>query len=268
MKISSRQAFTLVEVLASVSVFAMILTMMLQVVGGASSSYKTMQARVDNIEQARVVLSLLERDVQSMVLRPDVAAFVDQDGSPACAFFTRMQGFSGDRRLSLVQYKMDASAATPGLARLDLGRDYTKDGVSLPIGETNRLADLKDAQPQDLTGGIVSFQCQFLNELGELQEKYEPSSSAPGALPPSRALVVSMVVLDNESHYLVTKLGKLPYLTSKFEGGAPAAQQSYAEVWNRALREPGFLADLPHSVAVGLRVFERRIALPHELTSL
>ena len=65
--------------------------------GYVTRTWLNAMGSVDNFTKARLMLSLQDRDIQMMVLRPDMAAFVNNSNAaiPACAFYTRVQGNEG-----------------------------------------------------------------------------------------------------------------------------------------------------------------------------
>ncbi|MFA7344311.1 MAG: hypothetical protein WC003_08415 [Terrimicrobiaceae bacterium] len=257
-QISSFRAFTILELLVAVAVLALVLVFITQAIGAVSRTWRIGVARTDNFAKARVVLGLLDRDIGSAVLRRDLGAFVDEAGAPACAFYSRIGG-QADRRLSLVRYSLTNSTDGPVLQRADYGLDYAAN--TLTLGTTNSLPGLRDAAGQDVAGGILRFEWQFLAADGTLQPTFHFDYDTPGSASNTRALVVSVLVLDDNALRLAQQTGKLGDLLGKFSG-TPEAGQTYAQVWNAALDSPAFGQNLPEPLSAGARVFERHIALP------
>jgi prepilin-type N-terminal cleavage/methylation domain-containing protein len=294
------RAFTLIELIASLAILSLMLiglaTMMSFVIktwlGGINS--------VDNFTKARVVMSLMDRDIQTMVLRRDMAAFADQTNGAACAFYTGVQGQPGSdtRAISIVQYSLmqtPASAATSSyLQRLNYGMNYTSAGMTPSAGNTANLIQLTNnvvvaAPPETLSTGVIAFQWQFVDGTGTvLNPRYSTLSSTPpttstlptlptpfwfdfsnptGSYNP-RIVVISMVVLSNSAYRLASQTGNLQNVVNCFSSvNAPLTSTNpiYSQAWNAALSSPSpaFLA-LPAPIRDqgAIQVFERHIPLP------
>lgn len=256
------RAFTLIELLVAMVVLAIMLVLLSQMVSLASRIWTAGKAQADNFSQARVVLGLMDRDIRSMVLRRDLASFVDATGNPACAFYTRMPGPGQDRKLSLVAYQM-AAAAKPVLLRFDQGFSY--DSPSPPLSPTygvvTALTDLSGAASQTLVEGVVRFEIQFVAADGTLGSSFQFDHDNPSAAANTRSVLLSLLILDSASLQLAQSSGKVPDILSAF-GGAPPANQSYGKYWNGLLESGTGLSALPESARRGLKAFERHVVLP------
>jgi hypothetical protein len=264
-----REAFSLVEILVAMGVLAIILLIFMQMQSVTFRTCKLGVARVDALTQSRAVMGLIERDIQSIVLRRDLAAFVDQNGDPACAFYTLLAAPSGTRKLSLVQYKFippsaSAASGSTGLLRYDLACDYPSAGgtsTALAFGNLTRLANLSSATPQTLGESIVGFAIQFQRIDGQMQLQYQFSHGTPSLSSNTSVIIISMAILDSAAAKLIQKSGGIDAVTAGLSG-SPAANESYAHYWNTLLAKPSFWSGLPQPVRTGLYVFERRIAVP------
>ena len=230
----------------------------------------------DNFSKARVMLSVLDRDIQMMVMRRDLAAFVDNSGKPACAFYTNVGGYNPTaetRTISLVSYPPLAPTATSSvLNRLNYGMNYT--ATSASVGTTGTLTQLGSLtlQSDSLATGVVAFEWQFVDGNGNVQT---PTSSAnaflynyqaPNLATNYRTVVISMVVLSNPAYTIAIQTGTLSKLTdgsSIFLTSAPTTNQTYSQAWNAVLSSPNaaLLAE-PQAVRAGIEVIQRYIPLP------
>lgn len=264
-QLSNAGGFSLVEILAAVSVLAIMMLIVGQIVGLVSDTWRTGKARVDNFTQARVALGMMDRDVQMMLLRDDLGAFKNKSGEEeACAFYTRMLGAEGDRRLSLVEYFLADPATTPKLMRADYGLNYDTDTASsrtLSLGTPDALPDLDKTSAQEIAEGVLAFRWQFINADGVLGADFVYDHANPSDSANTRTMVLSLLVLDKESYALAKDTGVLTLLLSKL-GAGPSGNETYAVHWQSVLKSPDFAAGLPRPVLRSLRVFERSIALP------
>ncbi len=131
--------FTLVEMLTALLILSIILLAVASVTAFVSRTWSGGLASTDNDTKARSILGLLDRDIQMMILRRDVAAFVDGSGSSACAFYTNVQGYPGsdNRAVSLVRYVLSATPKASVLQRLEYGMNFipsSAGGVSPIVG--------------------------------------------------------------------------------------------------------------------------------------
>ena len=294
-------SFTLVEMLVAMAILSLMLVAIASAMGLVSRIWLQGVGATDNYTKARVALGLLDRDIQLMVLRRDLAAFTDSTGTQtSCAFYTMVDGSPGTdtRALSLVQYSMSQlpspSAATNStLQRLNYGMNFnTNTSAMTPeVGYNARLVQLTNsvvtanAVTDNVFTGIIQFQIQFIDGTGTiLNPPYNTLSSTPPStstlptLPTAfwydfanpggtynpRGVVVSMVVLSNPAYIVATQPGStyLQTIIGCFST-APPSNQTYSQVWNSFLNAPtpAFLK-LPPSIRSGIQVFERHIPLP------
>jgi prepilin-type N-terminal cleavage/methylation domain-containing protein len=279
-----RSGFTLVELLVSITVLTLMLFSLAQAVGYVSQLWINGVGAIDNFSKARDIVTVMDRDIQQMVLRPDTAAFVGQTaGTPACAFYTNVQSSGTDTRaVSLVQYELSSGTGTSSLARLTYGMNFSSTitpivGTPAPTALTQLLPT--NMSTETLATGVIQFQYQFVDGAGTiLNPPYIPYPYSGTATTPftydyanprdpanPRAVIVSIVVLSNSAYNIAIQSGTLSKLTdgtSIFKTTAPA-NETYSQVWNAALSSPNaaFLAQ-PAPVRSGLRVFQRYIPLP------
>ena len=276
-----KASFTLVELLVAIAVLSIMLVALAGITGVVSNAWINGIGTVDNFTKARVTLSLMDRDIQMMVLRRDLAAFSDQTNGSVCAFYTQVQGQPGidTRTLSLVQYSL-AQPPTPTTAtnsilrRFSYGMNYSTAASAMTptVGYSASLVQMTNsvvaaAAPDEVSSGVVAFEWQFIDGTGTIQT---PSSttpflynfSNPSSTSNYRAVIVSMVVLSSSAYQTAIQTGKLGTLIGVFSTTAPA-NQTYSQVWNAFLAAPNatFLG-LPSPMRAGVKVFERLIPLP------
>jgi prepilin-type N-terminal cleavage/methylation domain-containing protein len=271
-----KAGFSLVELLVAMTVLSFVLIVLASMMGVVANIWTNGIGAVDNFTKARVMLSLLDRDIQMMVLRRDVAAFVDSTGAnPACAFYSNVQGYPGTdaRTLSLVQYTLATTATSSALQRLSYGMNYSSSSSVVPTTGTtanlSQLTSLTNLQTETLATGVVAFQWQFVDGTGTIQAPTATSPfynfNTPGSTTNPRVVIVSLAVLTNSAYNFAIQTGKLSQLTdgtSTFQTAAPS-NQTYSQVWNNFLNSPNatFMA-LPMPIRAGVQVFERHIPLP------
>jgi prepilin-type N-terminal cleavage/methylation domain-containing protein len=288
--------FTLIELLVSMAILSIMLLTMATMMGFVSTIWLNGIGSMDNFTKARVVLNLVDRDIQMMVLRRDIAAFVDPSGASLdsygnsiCAFYTNVQGNPGTdtRSISLVQYLLNNPGSQPTLQRLNYGMNFlAASGVTPAIGQTSKLAAPANStlQTETVFTGIVRFQIQFVDGTGTiLTPPYTPTGTTKAAGPfsfnflapadPSnpRSVVVSMLVLSNPAYKLATQGGGtiMTKLLSTFPNTLTGSNQTFSQYWNSILNPSIGTIDptLPPVVRGGIQVFERRVPLPINIPS-
>nr|WP_237764042.1 hypothetical protein [Terrimicrobium sacchariphilum] len=250
----------MIELLVAVAVLSVILLLLSQMVSLASKTWSTGRARVDNFTQARTVLGLMDRDIQSSVLRRDLASFVDTGGKPALAFLTRVSSPGQERKLALVAYQMTGLPTAPELIRYDYG--YSFDSTSTPpYGTHGLMPDLDKATSQALTDGVLRLEVQFVLADGTLSKLFQYDYDNPSSTTNARSLVLSLLVIDSTALKLAKDTGRISELMDAFSG-TPDPNESYAAYWNDLIRSGSGIASLPEPLRVGLKSFERQVALP------
>jgi prepilin-type N-terminal cleavage/methylation domain-containing protein len=281
--------FTLVELLVSITILSLMLFTLAQVIAFVSQLWINGVGAVDNFSKARDIMSVMDRDIQQMVMRPDLKAFVDNSNStppnPACAFYTNVQGSPGTdtRSVSLVEYVPNNGGVQGTLSRLNYGMNFTTPIVP-SVGATN-LPDLSkiptSGTTETIATGIIGFGYQFVDGTGTIQTPvptmlstaaptvatpytYFYDYTAPNAAANPRAVIVSVLVLNNAAYQLATANATImTKLQTDFSGALPA-NETFAQYWNGTLNPATGTLDptLPPSVRAGLRVFQRYIPLP------
>lgn len=260
---SSSSGITLVELLASFSVLVILMTVMSQTVGMVSSTWRSGMARIDAFTQARTTLGLLDRDLQQIVLRPELAAFTDASGNnPGLAFYTRVQGGAGDRGVSLVEYLVQNATTDPQLVRCDYGLNFDAAAASRSpsYGKAN-LPDLTKVEPRTLAPGVVRLAYKFIDGLGVAQDRFKYDYTNPQSQTNTRMLRTSLLVLDTGAYELLIDSGKLPTLLLD-TNVLPLEGESSAECWQRLLDSASLSKEVPAPVVKSLKVFERTYTIP------
>jgi len=269
----------------SIAVLSLLIVILATATSSVLRTWQTGLGTVDNFTKSRTMLNLLDRDIQMIVLRRDLGAFVNTTTNvPACAFCANIQGYPGTdtRAISLVAYtNVIVPNVSATLQRLNYGMSFVPTGISPTVG-TNTLAQIANIPAngvENLATGVVAFKWQFIDGNGYYQTPNPPSTpaflydfAAPGSPTNYRTVVVSMVVMSDNAYNLAIKTGTLSRLTdgaTDFPTTLPlsATNQSFATYWSGLLNHPAgntFDPALPAPVRDpgGISVIERHIPLP------
>ena len=147
-------AFTLVELLVSMTVLVLLIGMIAQMINGVSSVVGRGQAHIDTDGQARTLLDRMAIDFGAMVKRPDVDYYLKgrpvdlkQPGNDQIAFYSEVPGYfssstasTAQSSASLIAYRVNSSTMylerlSKGLAwnGASAGTDYTMSFLPVPL---------------------------------------------------------------------------------------------------------------------------------------
>ena len=154
---STCRAFTLMELLISLVILAIIILMVAQVVSDATAVTRTGNKHIDTDTQARIVLDRMAIDFAKMLKRTDVDYYLkglvsykahgnghgwgagkvgkDQLGSDQIAFFSQVPGYypatASQSPLSLVAYRVNNDSTSASYLKLErMGKGLLWNGVS------------------------------------------------------------------------------------------------------------------------------------------
>jgi len=125
-------AFTLVEILVSMAVLVLLLTLILQIINGAATVTAMGNKSMDADAQARALLDRMDIDIAAMIRRQDVDYYLKgrpsdgsnkQTGNDQMAFYSEVPGYypstGSQSPISVVAYRLNS--ATYKMERLGIG---------------------------------------------------------------------------------------------------------------------------------------------------
>ncbi|NBV86726.1 MAG: prepilin-type N-terminal cleavage/methylation domain-containing protein, partial [Verrucomicrobia bacterium] len=137
--------FTLVELMVSITVLALLGGLVMQLMGSASKLTSTSKLASDCDTEARYALNQIAADINHRVRRPDVDAFIDKlDGDDRLYLFAETPGYSetldATQRsdVSLVGYRLNSSVNALGkkvykLERYCRALPWSLSGAEIPM---------------------------------------------------------------------------------------------------------------------------------------
>jgi prepilin-type N-terminal cleavage/methylation domain-containing protein len=273
--------FTLIELLTAMVILTILVLILSQIMGLASFSWLTGQQRMKNLTTARACLDLIVRDIQDGVFRPDLAAFIDKNGtsivtqgSTSYAFYTKRAG-GGTRSMALVNYRLNQSSSASTLMRGALPVSWTAGLPSFAGSQAStiglpELSTLTAANYSEVASGAVAFKLYFIN--------YDPAGTPTttsyswsyvpwqyGSTKKTLAVGVALAVLDDRTEQLLVAQNALTTLTSDTAFSTTATLTSgLKDTWDANINKPTFytLGHYPSQLRTGLKIFERIVRLP------
>jgi prepilin-type N-terminal cleavage/methylation domain-containing protein len=264
----AKAAFTLLEVMVSTAVLAMLISLSLMLISSFSEIYSAGKEFSRTHAAARIAVSVLARDLEQAILRGDLpanaygldAAKQPQDRS-GCFFLTRRESLpdagvttSRDnpaRAISRVGYHL---ADDGNLIRSSTGLAFRSSIFS--AATLNALAPVEYA----LTDGCVDFRVQFMNSTGNITPGFEPSTATT---PGTCAATVSLAFADEKS-FIIKKASLASFITSlrgKLNTRSPKPTETYADVWREEIEKGNLFDGEPAPLRRGLKVFSVRVPI-------
>jgi len=247
---SIASGFTLIELLVAIAVLALVSVILAQMLSATSQTWLTGQAKVNNFTKGRAMLDLLARDLQSGVYRSDLPVFP----SGTVAFYVERPGFSGStnvlRNVSWVSYDL-GEPTNAMLQRADLAIEWNATNA-VAFGSSTAPAG---SVPRDTAPGVVGFKIQFLYGDGSLSTNYVATNRP-------KAVAVGLAVVDDRTlERMQAEPLKIASLRNGFASHASGTNSVKAD-WEEYMRNDIIWDSYPKSLATGLKVFERYVALP------
>ncbi len=285
-------AFSLIEILVAVSVLALLLTLLLQVVNGTMLSSKVANQQMDATAGTRRALDVMVGDLQNSIVGTTSTILGGTTGKPQLAMITQGRGPSGGAspRFLAVQYLL----ASTGTSTPDtLQRSYA--AVNWTTSDLLAAAAATATTPTTLASGVLGFSVQAILENGDRHDVNTtpppsqawaisagnpfPATSANAiqvppsflalvpATPPTpyplnantarvTALEITLVAVDEQNYRLLEKSGKLDAVRSGF--AAPGNDLPAAR-WSQLIDSS---SQIPPPVKTSMKVLSKTVPLP------
>lgn len=280
-------AFTLVETLVAISVLALLVLLVTQLVNNAASITTLGHQRMDADSQARPLFERMALDFAHLVRRSDVSYYVKtaetpMTGNDLLGFYSAVQGYypTTPSPISVVAYRVNSDASSSvaynRLERMGKGLDWNGASANTPVvflpltlhGTWPSVASSSaydDPDPTKRTYEIIGpqvfrFEYYYLEKVTGSLVTYPASwTTLSGvAAKDAAAIVVAIAVIDPRSKVLVSNsqiatLGEsLPDYASGWGPGELLAR------WQSALDSA---TNVPRAAISGVRLYERYFPL-------
>jgi hypothetical protein len=241
----------LIELLTAIAILAVIVLVLVQMAGMASTTWLGVQKQANNFSKARAMLDLIARDVQSGIYRDDLAAFP----SGSAAFYTKrpgvVSGSAAMRSVSLVKYEISTSSTNSILSRGDMAISWSGSANAISFGNASTLPADTSVTMRDTAPGVVAFKVLFIKADGTTTTTY-PTTSGTN---PVRAVGISLAVVDDSSLKRLTP-GNINALQQALSASTTGTGSPTA-AWDAYLTS--HWASYPRGLSGGLKMFERYV---------
>jgi hypothetical protein len=282
-------AFTLAELLVTMSVLVLLVLLFTQLLNSAGTTMTLGHKRMDADSQARQLLDRMANDFDQMLKRTDVSYYVKttgntQAGNDQIAFFSAVPGYYNqagyNSNASLVAYRVNADFTLASYNKLErMGKGFPLNGAypAAPIpllfrdGTSNTTiqgvwpaaTSSTTADPDYETAGPQVFRFEYYYLLSNSPSVGTANQLTAGSWSSTdtfsvkdvAAIVVAIAVIDPKSKVLLSNsdvaalAGTLPDFTTDWVPGQLLTQ------WQAAL--DANTLGLPRPAISGIRLYER-----------
>ena len=249
-----RGGFTLIEVLTSIAVMAILTAMLGTMILTMGHTWENARDRVNNFTKARAMLDMMDNDLQAGLFRPDLPAFP----SGNMEFYTLRPGISTAqpvRNISAVGYQINTASNV--LQRSDQSYQWTS-AIAFGAGATFPTT----GTARDTAPGVVGFQVVFEQADGTLSTNTYNSTSTAN---PTRAIGITLAVVDDQTMLALSAANQVTTLSAALKNAVPSPPTgSVKAVWESYLNGTSMnWKSYPSGLGVGLKIFERYVILPN-----
>lgn len=268
-----KRAFSLVEVLVAMSVLAIILALMLQVVNGILASTRTQNQQMDSSSIARRALDIMLKDLQQAAIAENAALLFPADSSSTniIAMLAKRRGpgdATTDHRFLAVRYSTNArhelfrSFGSVSLDEVDLLGSPVTNATNTPVNPI--LKGILGLQITAKTEGGENHSLKSSASTGWATNRWNQAdvpagwraltSTSPSwsstATNRTQSLEIRIAAINPEGYALLESTGGLPSIE--------AALQAPANEW----REQIDRSDIPPETKSAIRIIARTISVP------
>jgi prepilin-type N-terminal cleavage/methylation domain-containing protein len=248
-----QKGFSLVELLASMSVLLVLTLIIVQLINSSTKATKFSTDKQDSLDQARLSLDLIGVDLASRIKRDELPMdFIKGGGntSDQLGFYSQVAAYGSPaptRRITTVGYRIQkASGGSLRLERGGLGSNWL--GSSLLKFQPTSFPLIQDPDYQVLADGVIRFEICFLRKSTGTLVVTAPDEEDLGAI------VVGLAVMDGNSRKLFT-----PEQIDDLAGSLQDAEDDSTplELWKKNLESPSFGAGMPGVARQVVRIYQR-----------
>jgi len=235
------RGFTMIEILVAVAVLALMSALLLQMVSMSSSAVSSSTKKLDGLAGARFALDRIGLDLGAGVKRKEVnSLFEKKQGNDAIAFYSEVDAYNGQRKISGVGYRIQSSAGQP----FYLERGVRGEGWNETFPKA--APSMTDLDFDVLAEGVLRLEFGYVTKNGQFV-----SDQSLTDLSNVSAIVVAVAVLDSASRKMLTE-AEVARLSDALQD-APSNGKDLISAWEAQLYASG----LPPRAIQNVRIFQR-----------
>lgn len=276
---NSSKAFTLVEMLVSIAILALIVVMVGRLFSSAITLTSRSNKRFDADSQATVLLDRIQADFAQMLKRPDLDYYVksavqQQTGNDQIAFYTDVPGYypsGAPSSASLVAYRVNSSSNSANynrMERLAKGLIWSGSATSpsplvfypLTISNTwpSATNNTDNTDYELIAPGVFRFEYFYLRQDGSVSMDPSISRTAVSGMQDVSAISVCIAVIDSKSRVLASDAQLNAVASHLIDFSDSMLAGDLIRRWQDALNTS---TDIPRETASAIRLYERYFPL-------
>ena len=258
--------FTLIELIVSMAVLTIMLTMILQITNSTRNAVKLTESKSNNDAIARRAFDRISRDLAQIIIRDDARIeFKSNPGNDQISFLTRTKGFTasggaGDRDVSLVSYSIlyDPTVGEK-LLRGTSGKLFAFDSAdALKLNASLPFPAISPDNLQLLSNNVIRLEVEYLIQGGSgvTQEITAPATSQN-----LRGLVITLVTLDDWGRRAI-KPYRMESIAVNFTDAALGKRTLKTWSLKRDELAKSGIAGLPKDALQSIHCYQRTFLIP------
>jgi hypothetical protein len=271
----SNQAFTLAEMLVSITVLILIVLLISRLFNSASALTTSGNKRMDVAGVARPLLDRMAIDFAQMIRRSDVDYYLKspanaQAGNDGIAFYSEVPGYgtTPTSPVSLVAYRINAKhqAERMGKGLIWNGDPSARTPIvflPLTITATWTAATNNSSDPdfELIAPNVLRFEYYYVLKNGDLSDTpWDPAAghAAPNGMQDVAAISVALAAIDPKSRVLLSDTQIATVAARMNDFASSMGQGALLTQWRTALDA---MSDIPRPGVSGIRIYQRTFPL-------
>lgn len=257
---------TIVELMVVLGILSTLCALLVQLTGATQGVVGSNIHRMDSDGQAQMSFDRISLDIEGIPYE-EGAPWILENGGPGkvfLKFLTTVPSQNGDRKLSIVAYRVatDASSGMLSLQRAAKGVDWSEnvmgvkaDGTAVKFEDLSPSLALSDADYDVLAIGVIrmAVSCQR-RDTGAIQANLPFTAAGNPDFSKVAGIILTTVVVDGSAAQLLTPAqieGIAATFSDPSEGSLPGTE------WNQLANTPEFFQGIPGVTARSLRIYQR-----------
>ncbi len=251
------RAFTLLELLVSMTILMLLTLLISQIVGMSGASTSSNTRKLQLLQESRFVLDRMGLDLAARLRRPELPLlFTKAVGNDEALFVSQIEGFDGDRSVSLIRYHLEETSGARyfQLERAaesfywDAGSNPSEPQATLRFDAATPLPTPSVVNHEVFSPNVIRIEWSYRRKNGELR------ATAAADWSDVESLIVTVALLDDIGRQMLSEAqveAVSNLLPDAVDGATPLA------AWRAALDTAISTGPLPQSALQSVRLYQR-----------